>query len=61
MSVSLFTLMRSITLDAFCSLDSTYKSSVSLLPAIFALKNTWVHVCSMNGGYVSSDIKTLVD
>jgi len=54
----MFTLVKSIALDAFCFLDSVYKNSVFPLPAISALKNTWVYVYSINGNDVSSDIKT---
>jgi len=43
-------LMWAITFDTFCSLNSAYTCRVILFPAIFALGNTWIHVCILNGG-----------
>jgi len=54
-------LMQAITFYTFCPLNSAYACRVALFPAVFALRNAWIHVCILNGGNVSSYIESLVD
>jgi len=54
-------LMWAITSDAFCPLDSAYACRVTPFPAIFALENTWIHVCASDGGDESSYVEPSVN
>jgi len=54
-------LMWAVTLDAFCSLDSAYACKVTPFPAIFALGNVWIHVCTLNSGDESSYVEPSVN
>ena len=53
--------MRTITLNAFSPLDSTRKCGVTPLPAIFALGDTCVHVCSSDCSDVVTYVEASVD
>ena len=53
--------MRTIALDVFGTLDSAGKGCVSLLPAIFALGYTWVHVSPSDSSDISANIKAPID
>jgi len=53
-------LMQAVIFDALSPLDSTNACIVALLPAIFALGNTWIHVGTMNGSNESSYVESLV-
>jgi len=57
----MFNLVRSVTFDLFRSLSSVYKGGMSLFLAVFVLEDTRSHVGSMNGGNVTSYIKTMVN
>ena len=54
-------LMWAITFDAFGTLDSAWKGRVPPLPTIFALGDSRVHVGSLNGRNVVSDVKAPVN
>jgi len=54
-------LMWAVTSDVFCPLDSAYTCRVTPFPAIFALGNTWIHVCASDGGDESSYVKPSVN
>jgi len=56
-----FQFVWSIALDAFCPLDSTRESCMSPLLAIFALGDSWVHVCSSYGSDISANIKAPIN
>jgi len=47
-----FRLVRAITLDTLRALDLARHSHMSLSPAVFALRDTRVHVSSSNGGNI---------
>jgi len=53
----MFDFVRNIALDIFGTMHLIHKGSVALFPAIFALRNTQVHVCAMNCTDVTSYIK----
>jgi len=53
----MFTLVRPIALDIPQTLDSTRENSVFPLPAIFVLRDTWIHICTMNGHNIASNIE----
>jgi len=54
-----FSLVRSIAFDAFRSLSSVCKDSMSLFPAVLILGNTGIHIGSTNGGNVASYIEAM--
>ena len=56
-----FQFVWSIALDAFRPLDSTRESCVSPLPAIFALGDSQVHVCSSYGSNISANVKVPIN
>jgi len=51
----------SIALDTLGALDSAREGSVSPLPAVFALGDSWVHVHPSYGGDIPADVKAPVD
>jgi len=51
----------SIALDVLGALDSAREGSMSPLLAVFALGNSWIHVCPSYGGDIPADVKALVD
>jgi len=53
--------VRTVAFDAFGTLDSTQKCCMSPFPAVFALRNTRVHVGSPNGRDVVANIKAPID
>ena len=53
--------VRSIALDALGALDSAREGSMSPLPAVFALGDSWVHVRPSYGGDIPANIKAPVD
>jgi len=53
----MFDFVRNIALDIFGTIHMIHKGSVALYPAIFALRDTQVHVCAMNCTNVISYIK----
>ena len=53
--------MRSIIFDALGVLDPTESHCMTLLLAVFTLRNTWVHICSMNHCDEAPDIEASVD
>ena len=57
----MFNLVRSVTFDPFRSLSSIYKGDMSLFLAVLVLEDTRIHVGFMNGGNVTSYIKTMVN
>jgi len=54
-------LVRAVTLDTFGALYSAQESGVAPFPAVLALGNSWVHVCSLDSNDVLSNIKAPVD
>ena len=56
-----FNFIRSIILNTLRTLSSIRKSSISLLLAVLILENTKIHICTLNGGNVTSHIKELVN
>jgi len=57
----MFTLVWTIVLNALQLLNLTSKSSVIPFLAFFVLRNTRVHIYTMNGHDVSSNIKAPVN
>jgi len=53
--------MRTITLDVFGPMDSTRESGVSPFPAILALGDSGIHICSSNHSNVIAHVETPVD
>ena len=43
-----FQLMRSVAFDTLRALDPAESHCMILLPAVFTLRNAWVHICSIN-------------
>ena len=56
-----FESVQSIALNALGALDSAREGSMFPLPAVFALENSWVHVCPSYGGDIPADVKAPVD
>ena len=54
-------LVRAVTLDAFGALYSAQESGVAPLPAVLALGDSWVHVCSLDGSGILSYVEAPVD
>jgi len=54
-------LVGAVAFDTFKTLNSTCKSGVSSLPAIFTLGDTKVYVCSMDSSNVASYIEASID
>jgi len=57
----IFGSVRSIVLDVLGALDSARESSVSPLPAIFALGDSRVHVCPSYSSDIPANIKVPID
>ena len=55
-----FTFVWPIAFNTLLPLNFASKSTVFLLPAIFVLKDTQIHVCTMDSDNVSSYVKTPV-
>jgi len=53
--------MGTIALNAFSSLNTTRKGGVAPLPAIFALRDSQIHIRSSNHGDVIAHIKAPVN
>ena len=56
-----FGIMSSIALGAPGDVRVTTKCQMSPLPTVLTLRNPWVHVCSVNGRNVSSNVESLID
>jgi len=56
-----FGFMGAVTFDALGILDSAQKGCVFLFPAVFALGDAGIHICSLNGRDIVANIKTSVD
>jgi len=54
-------LVRAIMPDAFGALYSARESGMFPFPAVLALGDSWVHVCSLDGSDVLSYVKAPVD
>ena len=54
-------LVWAIAFDTFCPLYSTNASSITPLPAVFALGNIWIYVGALNSSDEPFDIEPLVD
>jgi len=57
----MFNFVRTIALDIFGTMYVVYKDSVALFPAIFALRNIWVHVCTIDCSDVTFYIKAPIN
>jgi len=57
----MFNFVRIIALDAFGTMHIVCKGSIVLFPAIFALRDIWVHVCAMDCSDVTSYIKAFIN
>jgi len=53
--------VRTITLNIFCSLDSTNNSRVFLFSVFLTLENTRVHIYASNCGNVVANIEATID
>ena len=53
--------VRAVVLDTFGALYSAQESGMSPFPAVLALRDSWVHVCSPNGSNVLSYVEAPVD
>ena len=53
--------MRAVAFDALGTLDSTGSSYITPLPAVFTLRNVWVHIYSMNHCDKDSNIEVSVN
>ena len=53
--------MWSIAFLAFGSVHIAYKGNVASIPAVFALRNTGVYICSANGGNMASNVKASIN
>jgi len=56
-----FRLMQSVAFDALCPLYPVRKSQMSPLPAVFALGNSRVHVCSPDSSNVVADVEAPIN
>jgi len=56
-----FRLMWSVAFDALCPLYPAQKSQMSPLPAVFALGDSRVHVCSSNSSNVVADVEAPIN
>ena len=56
-----FGFMGAITFDALGTLDSAWKGCVSPFPAVFALGDAGIYVCSLNGHDIVANVKTSID
>ena len=50
-----------ITLNVFQALSSVLKDSVSPLPSVLTLENSWVHVSTMNSDNIATNIKVSIN
>ena len=57
----MFRFVRPIAFDAFGSLDSTRECGMPPLPAIFALGDSWIHICSSNRSDIVAHIEAPVN
>ena len=57
----MFSLMRSIVFNTLGPLSFIYKSHIFLFPAVFALRNFQVHICTTNSGNMVSYIETSIN
>ena len=57
----IFGSVRSIALDILGALDSAREGSMSPPPAVFALGDSWVHVCPSYSSDIPADVKAPVD
>jgi len=57
----MFGLVETITLNAFSSLYFAQEYSVSPLPAVFALEDTRIHICTSNSSDVAFYIEASIN
>jgi len=57
----IFRLVEIIVFDVLGPLNSTRECCMTPFPTIFTLWNIWVHVSSLNGCDIPSNIETSVD
>ena len=56
-----FRFMWTITFYALGTLDSIYENSMSPLPTILILENSWIYICSTNCSDEASNIEVTID
>jgi len=56
-----FNFVRTITLDTFDIMCIACKSHIVPFPAIFTLRNAWIHVCTINCSNMISYVKVSVN
>ena len=54
-------LVRAIALDVLQALNSARKSGMSLFPAVLALRDSRVHVCSLDSSDILSYVEALIN
>ena len=57
----MFEFVWTVVFDTFGTLDSAQKCCVSPLPAVFVLWDARVHIGSLNGHNIVSDVETPID
>ena len=57
----MFGFVQSIAFDVSWALRFVSEGGVSLLLAIFALKNFWIHVCILNSSDIASYVETSIN
>ena len=53
--------VRTITFDAFVPMDTTQEGGVTPFPAIFALGDSRIHICSFNRSNIIAHIEAPID
>ena len=53
--------MQAIASYTFSPLNSTHTSCVSPFPIILTLWNSWIYICTLDGGNITPHIETPVD
>jgi len=56
-----FGIVSSIALGTPGDMRATAKCRMTPLPTVFTLRNSWVHICSVNGCNKSSNIESMID
>ena len=56
-----FEFVGAITFDTFGPLNFAWEGSMTLFPAVFALRNTGVHICSPNCSDIVANVKAPID
>ena len=54
-------IVSSIALGTPRDMRATAKCRMTPLPTVFTLRNSWVHICSMNGCNKSSNVESTID